>query len=130
MGRASGLPRHQDRVRHWRIAADHLQLVWWRRGLRRVPHNGQRPLKNNAIVQHSGRGLEKNMQSIRPSQLTDEEVLRQVYLMGNESLPKEWVEELCTRMARLIDDKINTHQEGFEEGFAAGVNVANDPELK
>lgn len=73
------------------------------------------------------------MQSIRPSQLTDEEVLRQVYLMGNESLPKEWVEELCVRMARLIDDRIahqDSHQEGFEEGFEAGVRHANDPELK
>ena len=30
------------------------------------------------------------MQSIRPSQLTDEELLRQVYLMGNEMLPKDW----------------------------------------
>jgi len=29
------------------------------------------------------------MQAIRPEHLTDEEVLRQVYLMGNEMLPKE-----------------------------------------
>lgn len=73
------------------------------------------------------------MQSIRPSQLTDEELLRQVYLMGNEMLPKEWVEELCVRMALLIDDKTarqDSHQEGFEEGFEAGVNHANDHELK
>ena len=70
------------------------------------------------------------MQSIRPSQLTDEELLRHVYMLGSVSLPKEWVEELCKRVARLIDDKATTHQEGFEEGFAAGVNVANDPELK
>ena len=73
------------------------------------------------------------MQSIRPSQLTDEELLRQVYLMGNEMLPKDWVEELCVRMALLIDDKTarqHSHQEGFEEGFEAGVNHANDHELK
>ena len=53
--------------------------------------------------------------------------------MGNESLPKEWVEELCVRMARLIDDRAarqDSHQEGFEEGFEAGVNYANDPEMK
>jgi hypothetical protein len=70
------------------------------------------------------------MQSIRPSQLTDEEVLRQIYLMGNESLPKEWVEELCVRMARLIDEKEAANHAGFEEGFEASVNHANDPELK
>lgn len=74
------------------------------------------------------------MQSIRPSQLTDEELLRYVYMsLGiseKPTLPVEWVQEMCTRMAQLIDDKVNTHQEGFEEGFAAGVNVANDPELK
>jgi hypothetical protein len=43
------------------------------------------------------------MQSIQPRNLTDEEVLRQVYLMGNEHLPKEWVEELCKRLASRID---------------------------
>ena len=69
------------------------------------------------------------MQSIRPTQLSDEEILRQVYLMGNELLPKEWVEELCLRMARLIDEKQAANQQGFEEGFDAGVNHANDPEL-
>ena len=80
------------------------------------------------------------MQTIRPQHLTDEEVLRQVYLMGNEMLPKEWVEELCTRLARAIDtepdaDELNDVEEsiyerGFEEGFAAGVEHANDEELK
>ena len=53
--------------------------------------------------------------------------------MGNEMLPKDWVEELCVRMALLIDDKTarqHSHQEGFEEGFEAGVRHANDPELK
>jgi hypothetical protein len=69
------------------------------------------------------------MQSIRPTQLSDEEILRQVYLMGNELLPKEWVEELCLRMAQLIDEKQTTHQQGFEEGFEAGVNHANDTEI-
>lgn len=73
------------------------------------------------------------MQSIRPSQLTDEELLRQVYLMGNEMLPKEWVEELCVRMALLIDAKAtqsDRYLEGFDEGFDAGVDHANAPELK
>jgi hypothetical protein len=43
------------------------------------------------------------MQSIRPEKLTDEELLRHVYMMGNENLPKEWVEELCKRLANAID---------------------------
>ena len=77
------------------------------------------------------------MQTIRPQHLTDEEVLRQVYLMGNEMLPKEWVEELCTRLARALDAEPDTevvedeaYERGFEEGFAAGVEHANDEELK
>ena len=43
------------------------------------------------------------MQSVQPKNLTDEELLRHVYMMGNENLPKEWVEELCLRLARAID---------------------------
>lgn len=72
------------------------------------------------------------MQTIRPQSLTDEEVLRQVYLMGNEMLPKEWVEELCTRLARAIDAKVvevvedEAYERGFEEGFEAGVEHANE----
>jgi hypothetical protein len=73
------------------------------------------------------------MQTIRPQQLTDEELLRQVYLMGNDLLPKEWVEELCTRLAKAIDRESDgcpncsdSRDEGFEEGFAAGVEHANE----
>jgi len=72
------------------------------------------------------------MQAIRPTNLTDEEVLRQVYLMGNEMLPKEWVEELCTRLARAIDNPATedaeeaAYERGFEEGFEAGVDHANE----
>jgi len=69
------------------------------------------------------------MQTIQPTQLTDEEVLRQVYLMGNENLPKAWVEELCKRLAHQLDDRENIYQEGFEEGFKAGVEHATDPEI-
>ena len=50
------------------------------------------------------------MQSIQPRNLSDEEILRQVYLMGNEMLPKEWVEELCLRLARALD-KLNGNDE-------------------
>ena len=68
------------------------------------------------------------MQAIRPTQLTDEELLRQVYLMGNEMLPKEWVEELCTRLARQLDsnDSNDKYHEGYEDGFEAGVEHANE----
>ena len=56
------------------------------------------------------------MQSVRPEQLTDEELLRHVYMMGNKDLPQEWVEELCKRLASALDDR---HAEGFADGFAA-----------
>ena len=86
------------------------------------------------------------MQSIQPKNLSDEEILRQVYLMGNEMLPKEWIEVLCERFATALDwyqDRYDEgfadgsgnglehgYKRGFEEGFAAGVAHANDPELK
>jgi hypothetical protein len=66
------------------------------------------------------------MQSIQPKNLSDEEILRQVYLMGNEMLPKEWVEELCTRLAAAIDKAENQYDEGFADGFADGINHADD----
>jgi hypothetical protein len=69
------------------------------------------------------------MQTIQPANLSDEEVLRQVYLMGNDMLPKEWVEELCTRMARLLDKSETANHQGFEEGFQAGVAFMNDDEI-
>jgi hypothetical protein len=49
--------------------------------------------------------------------------------MGNDMLPKEWVEELCTRMARLLDENETENHQLFEEGFAAGVAHANDDEI-
>ena len=75
------------------------------------------------------------MQTIRPEHLSDEEILRQVYLMGNEMLPKEWVEELCKRLANAIDeldkfDRETVYHEGFTDGFEQGVDHANDEELK
>ena len=66
------------------------------------------------------------MQSIQPKNLSDEEILRQVYLMGNEMLPKEWVEELCTRLAAAIDKAENQYDEGFSDGFADGTEHANE----
>ncbi len=86
------------------------------------------------------------MQSIQPNSLSNEELLRHIYIMGNENLPKEWVEVLCERFATALDWYQDRYDEGFadgsangldygtergfEEGFAAGVEHANDPELK
>jgi hypothetical protein len=74
------------------------------------------------------------MQGIQPNNLTDEEVLRHIYLMGNEMLPKEWVETLCARLAAHIDGlaaaQEHSYHEGFTDGFEQGVAHANDPELK
>jgi hypothetical protein len=70
------------------------------------------------------------MQTIQPDNLTDEEVLRQVYLMGNEHLPKEWVETLCARLAAHIDERAalreSIYHEGFTDGFEQGVEHATD----
>jgi hypothetical protein len=66
------------------------------------------------------------MQSIQPKNLSDEEILRQVYLMGNEMLPKEWVEELCARLAKALDWYQDRYDEGFADGFAGGIEQANE----
>ena len=73
------------------------------------------------------------MQAIRPTNLTDEEVLRQVYLIGPDGLPKDWVEELCLRLANALDREAgdcpecdNEYHRGFEDGFEAGVEHANE----
>lgn len=73
------------------------------------------------------------MQTIQPQSLTNEELLRHVYMLGNENLPKEWVEALCQRLADLIDqlkthtfDREDVYHEGFEDGFAQGVEHAQD----
>jgi hypothetical protein len=66
------------------------------------------------------------MQSVQPKNLSNEELLRHVYLMGNEDLPKEWVEELCARLAAAIDDAEDKYDEGFADGFADGTEHANE----
>jgi hypothetical protein len=86
------------------------------------------------------------MQGIQPNHLSNEELLRHIYMMGNQNLPQEWVEVLCERFAKALDYYHDRYDEGFadgsgnglehgtkrgfEEGFAAGVAHANDPELK
>ena len=66
------------------------------------------------------------MQGIQPNSLSDEELLRHVYLMGNENLPKAWVETLCERFAKSLDWYQDRYDEGFADGFAGGIEQANE----
>lgn len=44
------------------------------------------------------------MQGIRPQSLTNEELLRYAHTLGPAALPAEWVQEILTRFAALLDD--------------------------
>lgn len=44
------------------------------------------------------------MQGIRPQGLSNEELLRYIYVMGFDKVPAEWVKELVERMSTLLDD--------------------------
>jgi hypothetical protein len=44
------------------------------------------------------------MQGIRPQNLTNAELLRYAYIIGHDKLPLEWVQEIITRFANLLDD--------------------------
>jgi hypothetical protein len=66
------------------------------------------------------------MQSIQPNSLSNEELLRHIYMMGNENLPKEWVEVLCERFAKALDWYQDRYDEGFADGFAGGTEHANE----
>lgn len=66
------------------------------------------------------------MQGVQPKQLTDNELLRYVYIMGFDRVPPDWIETLVERMAALIDNRETVYQSGFEEGFQQGVEHATD----
>ena len=66
------------------------------------------------------------MQGIQPNSLSNEELLRHVYMMGNENLPKEWVEVLCERFAKALDWYQDRYDEGFADGFAGGIEHVNE----
>lgn len=66
------------------------------------------------------------MQGVQPKQLTDNELLRYIYIMGMDRVPPDWVEVLVERMADLIDKKHSVYHEGFEDGFQQGVEHATD----
>ena len=44
------------------------------------------------------------MQGIRPQQLSNNELLRYAYIIGHDKLPVEWIQEITTRFAALLDD--------------------------
>jgi hypothetical protein len=61
------------------------------------------------------------MQSIQPKNLSDNEILRHIYIMGFDKTSPDWVEVLVERMAALIDKQEDLYHEGFEDGFQQGV---------
>jgi hypothetical protein len=44
------------------------------------------------------------MQGIQPHNLSNNELLRYIYIMGFDKVPEEWVKELVKRFANLLDD--------------------------
>ena len=66
------------------------------------------------------------MQGIQPKQLSNNELLRYVYVMGFDKVPPDWVETLVERLAGFIDARESIYQDGFEEGFQQGVEHAKD----
>jgi len=66
------------------------------------------------------------MQGIQPKQLSNNELLRYVYVMGFDKVTPDWVETLVERMAALIDRTENLYHEGFEDGFQQGIEHATD----
>jgi len=66
------------------------------------------------------------MQSIQPRQLSNNELLRYIYIIGFDKVTPDWIEVLVERTAELIDSKEKAFHEGFEDGFAQGVDPATD----
>lgn len=72
------------------------------------------------------------MQNLRPETLTDNELLRYALLENPKGLSEAWGNVLLQRMAVLVDQnhtllsaQNKIYEDGFEEGFAAGVAVAH-----
>ena len=72
------------------------------------------------------------MQNLRPETLTDNEILRYALLENPKGLSEAWGNVLLQRMAILVDQndtllsaQNKMYEQAFEEGFAAGVAVAN-----
>lgn len=43
------------------------------------------------------------MQGIQPQQLSNNELLRYIYIMGFENVPPEWIKVLVERLAHALD---------------------------
>lgn len=43
------------------------------------------------------------MQSIRPASLSNNELLRYIYVMGFDKVPPDWIKELVERYTKLLD---------------------------
>jgi hypothetical protein len=43
------------------------------------------------------------MSRVQPQTLSNEELLRHIYIHGFEDLPADWVRQLCARFADLLD---------------------------
>jgi hypothetical protein len=43
------------------------------------------------------------MSRIQPQTLTDEELLRHVYVHGFDNVPPDWIRQLCARFANVLD---------------------------
>jgi len=72
------------------------------------------------------------MQNLRPETLSDNEILRYALLENPKGLSESWGNVLLQRMAVLVDQnhtllsaQNKIYEEAFEEGFAAGVAIAN-----
>ena len=66
------------------------------------------------------------MQSIQPRQLSNNELLRYIYIMGFDKVTPDWIEVLVERTAELIDSKEKAFHEVFEDGFAQCIYHATD----
>ncbi|MCH9836599.1 hypothetical protein K0U83_13110 [bacterium] len=43
------------------------------------------------------------MSRVQPQTLSNEELLRHIYIYGFDNVPADWVRQLCARFADLID---------------------------
>lgn len=69
------------------------------------------------------------MQSIRPQNLTDRELLNHAYMVGYDKLPEEWAVELAKRLEAWVsgDERSIVADDGtYQRGYDAGYNEGYD----
>ena len=47
--------------------------------------------------------METYMSRVQPQTLSNEELLRHIYIYGFNDVPPDWIRQLCTRFADLLD---------------------------